>query len=503
MTGVLFSEFFRIRYSRASPWFNPIVGHDTRLFIDPFLVDKIGSKMAGFKKSHVQVIGFFNHIFEKAAKLTTRSQENVRPLLHALTFPEVDELCLGYSKASSHGLGSGGHFSNLLLAAIFEMIDEGITSVSRFEELALFKEGFGADRIGDMIGNLLRLPLARYTERICRRCGVKTTKVPLRHAIYDKDSLTWNDEQVRLPIVPFADGTRRPVILIPKVFLRPLPTVSIEGFWDYCYSNENDTIRQQFGEKVKKGIDRNRIFRFARSAKAMKAKYLASLDKAKPDLYDIDKDPQLLHKWYEYSQRAASARPLAIPQATNALGLKRAVDLMIGDFKAFIELRGGWRLLNDEKNKPGRAEKSAQLLFHGMVLARCRTNDIDCSPETQTGAGLIDFKFSTGYHRRALVEVKLARNSKLLHGLTVQTPANARAEHLKWATVVVVVYTDADMQPLARAREEVAKMNKSKSVFIDIVDIDARKKASASKLHHKRGGRIPPKKASHRRQGRD
>ena len=97
-----------------------------------------------------------NDAFISVAKLTTRSGKTCKPLLRSLTFPEVNELYLGYSVGGNPGAGSGGRFAEILLKSMFSLIDNGVESISEFEEIELFEEGFGADRLGDMMANLLK-----------------------------------------------------------------------------------------------------------------------------------------------------------------------------------------------------------------------------------------------------------------------------------------------------------------------------------------------------------
>ncbi len=63
------------------------------------------------------------------------------------------------------------------------------------------------------------------------------------------------------------------------------------------------------------------------------------------------------------------------------------------------------------REKP-RPEKSAQRLFFAIAYAYCKANNIDLTPEADTGNGPVDFKLSTGFSGRVLVEIKLSTNTK-------------------------------------------------------------------------------------------
>jgi hypothetical protein len=155
--------------------------------------------------------------------------------------------------------------------------------------------------------------------------------------------------------------------------------------------------------------------------------------------------------------------------------------MVMDQFKAFVEEEGGWRVINGKEARGGVSEPVVQRLFYGIVTHYCRANDIDASGEVQTGSGLVDFKFSKGYSRRALTEVKLARNPNLLHGVKVQVPTYCKSSRLRFAYLGVVLYSDGDIKHFENAREAVATINRRGHLQIHLFSIDARPKESASK----------------------
>ena len=155
---------------------------------------------------------------------------------------------------------------------------------------------------------------------------------------------------------------------------------------------------------------------------------------------------------------------------------------LIQAFKHSIEDQGAWELLWSEGR--GRAERAAQKLFQSIVVHYCRANNIDMSPESNAGRGPVDFKFSQGWGARAIVEMKLMRNSKFWDGLLAQVPQYAKSEEVTSAFFVAVAYTDEDLSQLRVTKVERAAALASAHNSIDIVAvvIDARPKPSASNL---------------------
>lgn len=95
-------------------------------------------------------------------------------------------------------------------------------------------------------------------------------------------------------------------------------------------------------------------------------------------------------------------------------------------------------------------------------------------PSSQTDGGPVDFKFSQGYEDRALIEVKLARNSKFWHGLTIQTPTYLKAAEVREGTFLVVVQTDKDLQRVADIQRIVHDVAERRQIRLTTVVVDAR-----------------------------
>ena len=95
------------------------------------------------------------------------------------------------------------------------------------------------------------------------------------------------------------------------------------------------------------------------------------------------------------------------------------------------------------------------------------------------GGGHIDFKFSSGYTARVLVEMKRSGGT-VVHGYEKQLEFYWAASQTDFAVFVVIDYGDIGDQliEMRRIRDERLKNGERAS---EIVVIDATKKASASK----------------------
>lgn len=73
-----------------------------------------------------------------------------------------------------------------------------------------------------------------------------------------------------------------------------------------------------------------------------------------------------------------------------------------------------------------------------MAYAYCKANNIDVSPEIDTGNGKIDFKFSHGFGKRVLVEIKLSTNSGAASGYNTQLEIYKKSQETVHAIYLVI-----------------------------------------------------------------
>lgn len=155
------------------------------------------------------------------------------------------------------------------------------------------------------------------------------------------------------------------------------------------------------------------------------------------------------------------------------------VEEIIAQFRFLIE----HRRLSEELFYHGRPrpEKSGQRLFFAVAYAYCKANNIDLTPEADTGNGPVDFKLSAGFAGRVLVEIKLSTNSKLVTGYTKQFERYRTAEETAagYCVVLDVGQMGQKHERLLEARNAAVLAGQRVSP-IEIIDGTRRK--SASKL---------------------
>ena len=124
-------------------------------------------------------------------------------------------------------------------------------------------------------------------------------------------------------------------------------------------------------------------------------------------------------------------------------------------------------------------ERASQLLFFAIADAYCRAHNVDVSGEPNMGGGPVDFKFSDGYWSKVVVELKKS-SGQVEHGYKQQLERYKMASETEFAIFVVIDYGRGahKIRRIQKLRDQLVDQGKRAS---EIVVIDARKKASASK----------------------
>ncbi|KOT58979.1 hypothetical protein ADK43_17655 [Streptomyces rimosus subsp. rimosus] len=477
--GVMrFSEVFDLPTTSADDWFDTFLPADTALFVDPFLI--WDEKQGHWADAHEHLIDFFEMVFE----LVKESQGNEdgiswKQAQKLLLFPEPFEFCLGVSEGSPHGAGSGKGLQKEMLEGVKVATGLGIDRIAHMEMLTLFQGGMGVDRLSDMTCNILKSYFIEYTQEVVRRHGIPTRPSKVANATWDREFCRWKEGTFELPINPYID---KPVILTPERFLRQMPVATPDGFWSYAWSTAGAELRGDLTFDIARNVGRREKARLARQNPDIVALYLRQLEEEDKEPYSVSDDPNLIVRWYELGAKLTEKKPLQFV-AKNPEDFERFIETIIENFRHSIEEQDGWQLLWNKNH--GREERAAQALFRSCVIHYCRANDIDLTGESNAGRGPVDFKFSQGWGKRALVEIKLVRNSKFWDGVLAQQPQYQVSEEVDRGFFVAVGYTDAHCHPDLKLKIDEAAQIASQHTGKKITGmlIDARQKTSASKLH--------------------
>lgn len=340
--------------------------------------------------------------------------------------------------------------------------------------LALLEEGIGPDRISDMTTNIILKDLITYNHRVIEELKLET------------DDFTINGNTYKLLPNKYSKEIK-PLILVPSDIVRDLP---IASDWNDVSSaaSQNADIRDKVNNHI--GMiwasmtkeDKHKLKQSVMGNKKAFETLLELIHFTPKKPYNISDDINGEVSWgkqlqiadeYPYSLETYKGKFLNIDEVYNL------VWDIIRQFKFLIEEKGLWNELWDTKITKPKHEKAAQRLFFAVADSYCKANDIDITPEAETGNGPVDFKASSGYTGRVLVELKLSTGN-VVHGYSRQLEIYKSAERTEKAFYVII-----DVGSLGNKYDDVIKIknlqNTSGTEKSEIILIDALPKESASK----------------------
>ncbi|OFV97097.1 MAG: hypothetical protein A3F68_03275 [Acidobacteria bacterium RIFCSPLOWO2_12_FULL_54_10] len=470
--SIKLSRYFKISalQLRKLGVFNALIGLDNSLFVDPKLLKT--AKVSEFKNSRTEVEDYFSKVIRLLRASKRQGDVAWSAALSKLTFEEENGAALGYSGAGGHGKAIGPELAKRLCARAAEIVALGIDDPVIFELIPLFEEGFGADRLSDMAVGILDKRFHSYTQRVVSALDLKP------NAKFRFGGNDWH-----LPLHP--DG-KTPLIFIPCELLNDLPIALARSEIDEV-SKFNEEVRIGWSEifatatKQKRRPSKHEIRElFLKNPKNLRD-LIEVYRKSNPVGYDFDRDPKGLFDWDEIGREVAIKFPLnlEIRKPASLAELKTIVNAIIRQFQRNVEDNKLYEVLYDDDLKP-RLERFSQRLFYAVADSYCAANNIDISREPNAGNGPVDFKLSSGYTGRILVEVKLSSSPRLIHGFETQLPAYQQSEATRESVYLIMRLpgSDASIKNVQKLRDNAIKVGKKvPSIFV----IDARPQKSATK----------------------
>jgi len=466
---VLFSQRFNVSPTAldTAALLDPFLNADTKLFIDPLLLEKSAHPTIKARGLAVLRAGFSNVL--DLVEVSQRVGDAAwKAAVRLLNLEETAETCLGYGGASIRGSSRPDSIRQAILSTAKEIIQLGEKNPNVIPLMGLLEAGVGPDTISDMTTNFIRPVLAEITSDFCAANGIPT------RAFKEFGG-------AQLPENPLRPGS--PVLLVPRDILRDLPFATD---WSEVSSvamevqSIRDAVNRMFGDITKANVtEKKEAIRAATlsSLTNVRALLRAVLDATEP--YDQKADNFGYYALREIlrANPALFSGKAAKPPQKDQKTLEGVVHEIVAAFTEMVEDNNLWELLwhGTEPKK----ERAAQLLFYGVAKNICSANNIDISPETNAGGGPVDFKFSTGYHGRYLVEIKLSKGT-VVHGYQKQLEVYKKASktHQAMLLVVQVGPLGAKFRTITRLKAEAEGRGERASA---IALVDARRQRSASK----------------------
>jgi hypothetical protein len=470
-----FSEAFDIMPGVNDDWFDPHLTIDTKLFIDPLMLLEAGGEWG---QAHNELIEHFVHCYGLIAKAISKESVSAVAARRLLTFPEPGEIGLGYTANGTSGAGGGAKYAKRMADGIAVAIAAGLNTPEHIEEIGILNEGIGADRISDATANVLKHRFIAYTQEIANRHGVPLHAHKVKNARVIRDTARWVDEPVDLPTNP---KTGKPIILVPRRILNDLPTLNADDWFD---SHLNGDIRAEMNITVSARVLKKDIVAWARRHPD-RVRTWAREQTSREDLqgYDFAADRNGVVQWDGVPVTWAQVHPLDTGPVANQADLRLLIELILEQFRHFIEDQRGWSLLHNDDGTL-KNEEASQLVFLGMAQHYLRLFDVEIDREVELGRGPVDFKASSGSSIKALIELKKEQNGKFWQGIEAQLPSYLMSDECEEGWYVALRFrsnkpSDIRLRTLPGVVRKVAA-DTGKTLHFAVVD--ARVKESASNI---------------------
>lgn len=495
---IYFSDFFAVDPQTLADYgaLDVSLVNDLPLFIDPFLL--FNSPKPEYQQLHHEMIDYVKFLRDKCAV-------GVLPegLISAwFKFPEVKENWLGYSASGNGGRGLGKEFADALyrnLTTVFRNFgDEQIAHGAHIEKLCLMHNGIGRDNISDFTTNLIKRFLLEYTQQFALKSinGNFLRKFNVVKTSFNYQTETWETREFVLPV--FTDGVKDDfVLLTPEDILTKDETwINAQDLFrrynHIANSIPNDDIRAQI----------NNYFHLVMPPPKIDPKTKEAIEPTQAEVNGaiarvFGKFPEVLEYYIKEKEEhgkeatAASAERVDTTKTLFIEQVKILSDLLsergfyaarldsydeamkrVLYLKDVVENNDGYRLFY-VKGKPVERETDVQLIYRLTWYA----SPMDVNREPNNGRGPVDYAISLGSRNKALVEFKLASNSKLRQNLANQVKVYEKANNTEKSIKVIFYFSQAEHEKVITVLKELGLQGNESIILIDARD-DNKKSAS-------------------------
>ena len=479
--NIYFSDYFGIDEDVIETYgaINISLINDMPLFVDPFLL--FNSEKEAYQKIHNDIISYLLFLQEQ-------SEEYPTPPPGMLTawyrFSEVKQNWLGFSLEGNSGRGLGNDFAvNLYkgLQTIFKDFGkETITKSPHLEKLCLISPLVGRDKISDFTTNFTKEYILEYTssfaETYLRPEQCKAFIVP--RVTFNYETRTWMSAEYILPCFDndYVLLTPRDMLTRDDTFINR--TDMIGSLQSIAPSLEDKALRFELNQYFRDVLPRKK----KEMSKAEKERVATALIAGHPELIDYyikfkeDNEEQATSISKQVVDEVRQLFNCQLQELASLLHEKTDFYASTGNsydeaysrvqfLKTVIEDMDGYKIfyLN---GKPIRRENDLQIMYRLVWYA----TEFDVNREVNNGRGPVDFKISHGARDSALVEFKLASNTKLKKNLENQVEVYKKASCTDRAIKVILFFTEEERQKVNRVLNELELQGCKDIVLIDATD---------------------------------
>ena len=464
-----FNQLFKVSaiQMRKLGVFNREIGSDSKMFVDPKLLENATDEFAGARND---VLKYFSVVIALIRQIKAEKDTDLFWVAakNSMRFKETSNTGLGCAEEGTDGNAIGKVLSARIVSRARTVLPHVEFQPEVLELIGVFTEGLGCDRISDMMVSILKPRFLAYTSRV-------TTALQIQQTVTVQfDGKTYTCPQTK--------KGEKPIILVPRVLLKPMPIAADIGeAIDNADLNEKtrNAANKMFADARERGAaspTTSELRSFILTRPTIYREIVEGYKRAPAIPYDFDRDPR---KVSDFDPIAAEivGTPKIDQTGLDSWGKVRlCVTETISHLRQSIEDNRLSDALYDDQGKP-RKELIAQRIIFSIAKIFGKFCNVDVVRESNSGPGPVDFRFSVGEKDRLIVETKLSTHERLKDGYYEQLPAYAKAESIKNLILLIIRVTDDD-----KHIDALMKAIKLKSLPIQVTVIDAVRKPSASKL---------------------
>ena len=464
--------------------FDTSVISDLPVFIDPFLL--FNSEKPEYQELHEGILAYLRFLRDKAAP-----GDLPKGLINNwYRFKEVKQTWLGFTVIGNEGRGLGRDFANALHDSLGSILSnfgsEDVPSTSHLEKVGLLQPNTGRDSISDFTTNLIKEYLCDYTEQFAKshvadsKCSI--FRVP--RVCFNYETESWQEKSYYLPALWGDFVLLTPIDMLTRDDTWISRDDMFKRFAEIPLAMPNEELRDQVSNYLAQALrpveDPRRKRPRPPTAKERNAAIEATIRRF-PEVLDyyIKLQEDAGDQATETSRQKVEDTLKVFVQHLHAVinDLEARTDFYHRSwssydealarakaFKHYVEHQDGWRVIN-RKGQPFAKEAEVQLFF-GIIWFG---SAFDVNREANNGRGPVDFKVSIGAKDKALIEFKLASNTKLKRNLERQAAIYEEANQTSSSVKVIICYTEFEQFKVAEIVKELGLEGHE-----DIIVIDAR-----------------------------
>ena len=202
----------------------PFLSEDIPLYVDPFLMWRSPSQQdQSLHEALVNAFNYLGHVFQSG-----KHEVAIQSLIRV---SECDEVGLGHSATRTGKRIGRGEAQEIL--KLFERLPHyGRGECKHMEEIQLYVDGISKDRVSDFACNFAKSFLIDFTIDQCEKHAIPLVDVTVQDIYSQRNRKFIESQNVKLPLNPETD---KPIIFVPKRWLRYVPWISYEDyFYHHC-----------------------------------------------------------------------------------------------------------------------------------------------------------------------------------------------------------------------------------------------------------------------------